>query len=178
MTERSDWPERRDEFRLRSDWLTVQEVVDAVKSRACGAVSVFIGTTREDLVEGRKVIGLQYEAYEAMVQSELSKLSQEIRGAWPEVRHICVHHRLGWVGTGEDSVMAAISSPHRRHSEEAIQFLITQLKAKVPIWKKEVYENSESSWKENVECSWSQKHKNQDQDQDRDRDLNQDQTQS
>lgn len=159
MEQRSDWTQCRDQFRLRSDWLSVQEVVDATSDLLCGAVSVFIGTTREDLIEDRKVIGLEYEAYEAMVQSELSKLSAVIRARWPQVRHICVHHRLGWVAVGEASVVVAISAPHRRDSEEAIQFCVTQLKASIPIWKKEVYENSESSWKENSECSWSQKNR-------------------
>lgn len=44
---------------------------------------------------GRKVIGLEYEAYESMVQSEFSKLCEDIRALWPSVTCICVHHRLG-----------------------------------------------------------------------------------
>lgn len=165
MTEQTDWPERRDEFRLRSDSLSLQEVVDAVKSPTCGAISVFIGTTREDVLEGKKVIGLEYEAYETMVQSELCKLSHTIRERWPHVEHICVHHRLGWVAVGEASVAVAIAAPHRRDSEEAVQFCVTRLKASVPIWKKEVYEDSGYRWNENAECCWSQKQKGLDQDQ-------------
>ncbi|CAL9682008.1 unnamed protein product [Knipowitschia caucasica] len=156
--EPTDWPERKDIFQLCSDSLSIQEVIDATKSPKCGAVSVFLGTTREDELGGRKVIGLEYEAYDAMVQSELSKLSRVIRGRWPQVQHICVHHRLGWVAVGEASVAVAISAPHRRDSEEAIQFCVTQLKARVPIWKKEVYDDNQSQWNENFECSWSQKH--------------------
>lgn len=141
-------------FKLSHDRLSVQEVVDAVGSASCGAVSLFIGTTREDDVDGQKVIGLEYEAYEGMVQSELAKLCADIRAKWPNIVHICVHHRLGWVEVGEASIVIAISSPHRRDSQEAIQFCVTQLKATVPIWKKEVYNTQESSWKENAECPW------------------------
>lgn len=54
------------------------------------------GTTRGDELEGGKVIGLQYEAYEPMVQSEFTKLCADIRERWPSVKHICVRHRLGW----------------------------------------------------------------------------------
>lgn len=158
MTEHSNWPQRRDEFRLRSDSLSLQEVINVVQSSTCGAISVFIGTTREDELEGRKVIGLEYEAYESMVQSELSKLSHVIRQRWPHIEHICLHHRLGWVAVGEASVAVAISAPHRRDSEEAVQFCITRLKATVPIWKKEVFEDSRYRWNENAECSWSRKH--------------------
>ncbi|XP_055015924.1 molybdopterin synthase catalytic subunit isoform X2 [Boleophthalmus pectinirostris] len=95
-----------------------------------------------------------------MVQSELSKLSRVIRERWPHVVHICVHHRLGWVAVGEASVVVAISAPHRRDSEDAVQFCVTQLKALVPIWKKEVYDDGQMKWNENAECSWSQKHQN------------------
>lgn len=158
MTEGSDWRRGRDEFRLRSDSLSIQEVVEAVKSPTCGAVSLFIGTTREDQLQGRKVIGLNYEAYEAMVQSELSKLSRDVRERWSHVTHICVHHRLGWVAVGEVSVAVAISAPHRGDSEEAVQFMVTRLKASVPIWKKEVFEDDSCRWKENTECSWSRNH--------------------
>ncbi|CAJ1069861.1 molybdopterin synthase catalytic subunit [Xyrichtys novacula] len=152
MTEKE---ELRDVFRLSPDWLSVQEVLEAVSSPTCGAVSLFIGTTREDLVDGRKVIGLEYEAYEPMVQSEFRKLCDDIRARWPSVKHVCVYHRLGWVGVGQASVIMAISSPHRLDGQQAIQHAVTQLKATIPIWKKEVYDTQDSSWKQNVECSWS-----------------------
>lgn len=147
--------ERRDVFKLSRDGLSVQEVVDAVSSPSCGAISVFIGTTREDQVDGRKVVGLEYEAYELMAQSEFTKLCADIRARWPTVTHICVHHRLGWVEVGQASVAMAISSPHRQDGQQAIQHCINQLKANIPIWKKEVYDSQDSSWKENAECSWS-----------------------
>ncbi|RVE66208.1 hypothetical protein OJAV_G00124730 [Oryzias javanicus] len=144
-----------DVCRLSRDPLVLQDVVDAVSSRSCGAVSVFLGLTREDEVGGRRVVGLHYEAYESMVQSEFRKLCADLRGRWPAVRHICVHHRLGWVKVGEASVAMAISSPHRHDGQQAVQHCISQLKARVPIWKKEVYNNQEESWKENPECPWS-----------------------
>ncbi|XP_037547757.1 molybdopterin synthase catalytic subunit isoform X1 [Nematolebias whitei] len=147
--------DHRDVIKLSCDWLSVQEVVDFVSSSSCGAISVFIGTTREDQVDGRKVIGLEYEAYESMVQSEFSKLCEDIRTRWPSVTCVCVHHRLGWVKVGEASIVVAISSPHRHDGQLAIQHCVSQLKATIPIWKKEVYDTQEASWKENSECSWS-----------------------
>uniref|UniRef100_UPI0037E960C3 molybdopterin synthase catalytic subunit n=1 Tax=Semicossyphus pulcher TaxID=241346 RepID=UPI0037E960C3 len=147
--------EKRDVFKLSHDWLSVQEVVDAVSSPTCGAVSLFIGMTRDDKVDGRKVIGLEYEAYELMAQSEFRKLCDDIRAHWPSVKHICIHHRLGWVEVGQASVVMAISSPHRHNGQQAIQHGINQLKANVPIWKKEVYDTQDSSWKQNVECAWA-----------------------
>ncbi|KAM9306845.1 molybdopterin synthase catalytic subunit isoform 2-T3 [Pholidichthys leucotaenia] len=115
------------------------------------------GTTREDEHDGRKVVGLEYEAYEPMAHSEFTKLCADIRACWPSVTHICVHHRLGWVEVGEASVAMAISSPHRHDGQQAIQHCISQLKANLPIWKKEVYDTQEVTWKENAECLWSAK---------------------
>uniref|UniRef100_A0A673AWN5 Molybdopterin synthase catalytic subunit n=1 Tax=Sphaeramia orbicularis TaxID=375764 RepID=A0A673AWN5_9TELE len=113
-----------------------------------------------------------------MVQSELAKLSANVRARWPTsstcvsttdwgetvTSDLCAHLALclhspltsdpRWVEVGEASVVIAISSPHRRDGQEAIQFYVTQLKAAVPIWKKEVYDTQESSWKENAECPW------------------------
>lgn len=54
-----------------------------------------VGTTREDEVNGRKVVGLEYEAYKLMAQTEFVKVCADIREYWPAVVHICVHHRLG-----------------------------------------------------------------------------------
>ncbi|XP_041667260.1 molybdopterin synthase catalytic subunit [Cheilinus undulatus] len=147
--------DKKDVFKLSRDWLSVQEVVDAVTSPACGAVSLFIGTTREDQVDGRKVIGLEYEAYEPMAQSEFRKLCDDVRARWPSVKHVCVYHRLGWVEVGQASIVMAISSPHRHDGQQAMQHAMTELKAKLPVWKKEVYNTQDSSWKQNVECSWS-----------------------
>ncbi|XP_075993484.1 molybdopterin synthase catalytic subunit isoform X1 [Genypterus blacodes] len=148
--------ECRDVVKLSPDRLSLQEVVDSVSSTSCGAISVFIGTTRGDVLEDRKVIGLEYEAYEPMVQSELSILCADIRARWPSVTHISVHHRLGWVALGEASVVIAISSPHRHDGQQAVQFCINKLKASAPIWKKEVYDTKDVTWKENAECPWAQ----------------------
>ncbi|XP_044031017.1 molybdopterin synthase catalytic subunit-like [Siniperca chuatsi] len=66
---------------------------------------------------------------------------------------------LRWVEVGQASVAMAISSPHRHDGQQAIQHCIHQLKANIPIWKKEVYDTQDSSWKENAECSWAARNK-------------------
>ncbi|XP_051906897.1 molybdopterin synthase catalytic subunit [Hippocampus zosterae] len=152
----------RDIFKLSHHQLSVEDVAAAVGSASCGAISLFIGTTREDQSENGKVIGLEYEAYEPMVQSELAKLCHRLRARWPDLAHICVHHRLGWVRVGEASVVAAVSSPHRHEGQRALACLLDGLKANVPVWKKEVYEDRKASWKENAECTWASCHGNHD----------------
>ncbi|XP_023678846.1 molybdopterin synthase catalytic subunit [Paramormyrops kingsleyae] len=143
----------QDLIKLTHDKLSADAVSDAVLCPSCGAVSMFIGTTRNSF-EGKKVIQLEYEAYVSMAESELKKIFKSIREKWSTVQHICVHHRLGVVPVSEASVIIGISSPHRTESLEAVQYCINALKSTVPIWKKEIYEMEDFSWKENKECVW------------------------
>ncbi|CAL8384466.1 unnamed protein product [Gadus morhua 'NCC'] len=125
----------RDLIGLSSEPLSIERVYSSAVSPSCGAVALFIGTTREHF-EGRRVIRLEYEAYEPMVKSELSAVCRDIRSRWPMVKHICIQHRLGLVPVAEASVAIAISSPHRCEAQEAVGYCINALKASAPIWKK------------------------------------------
>ena len=138
---------------IKDTELSVEEATKMVMSPSSGAVSVFIGTTRDNF-DGKKVVRLEYEAYTPMAEKELRKICTAVRERWA-VEHISVLHRLGLVPVTEASVIIAISSPHRRESLEAVHFAIDSLKATVPIWKKEVYEGDETLWKENKECAWN-----------------------
>lgn len=143
----------KDIIRFTAEKLSVGEVSQLVVSPLCGAVSLFVGTTRNHF-EGKKVISLEYEAYVPMAENEIRKICSDIRQKWP-VRHIAVFHRLGLVPVSEASTVIAVSSAHRAASLEAVSYAIDSLKAKVPIWKKEIYEESTSSWKRNKECFWA-----------------------
>ncbi|XP_047618836.1 molybdopterin synthase catalytic subunit isoform X2 [Phacochoerus africanus] len=142
----------KDIIKFTSEKLSIDEASQLVISPVCGAVSLFVGTTRNNF-EGKKVISLEYEAYLPMAENEVRKICSDIRQKWP-VRHIAVFHRLGLVPVSEASIIIAVSSAHRAASLEAVSYAIDNLKAKVPIWKKEMYEESPSSWKRNKECFW------------------------
>ncbi|XP_020932207.1 molybdenum cofactor synthesis 2 isoform X1 [Sus scrofa] len=143
----------KDIIKFTSEKLSIDEASQLVISPVCGAVSLFVGTTRNNF-EGKKVISLEYEAYLPMAENEVRKICSDIRQKWP-VRHIAVFHRLGLVPVSEASIIIAVSSAHRAASLEAVSYAIDNLKAKVPIWKKEMYEESPSSWKRNKECFWA-----------------------
>jgi molybdopterin synthase catalytic subunit len=113
----------------------------AVADPAAGAICTFVGTTRENNV-GRKVLRLEYEAYEAMALSEIRKLTEEAGRRW-EITRIAITHRVGVVEIGETSVAIAVSAPHRAEAFEACRFAIDRLKEIVPIWKKEHFEGGE-----------------------------------
>jgi len=138
--------------KISADVLSVDEATSLVSCSTAGAISVFIGTTR-DSFEGKSVIRLEYETYEPMAVKEMNKICETVRDKWT-VRHICMMHRVGLVPVREASVIIAISSSHRNDSLQAVQFAIDALKTSVPIWKKEVYADGQCSWKENSECDW------------------------
>lgn len=122
--------------------------INYVSAPQAGAIATFSGTTR-DTFDGKKVVELRYEAYVPMAIRRINSICSSARSSW-NLHAIAVAHRLGPVPVGETSVFIAVSSVHRVDSLEACKFLIDELKASVPIWKKEVYENGEV-WKENSE---------------------------
>ncbi|HEX7013865.1 MAG TPA: molybdenum cofactor biosynthesis protein MoaE [Cyclobacteriaceae bacterium] len=121
--------------------IDVQKVIDTATSLGAGAVNVFIGTVR-NTAHGKNVVWLEYEAYESMAVAEIRKIIDEASHRWPLLGW-AVSHRVGTLKPAEVSVVVAVSAPHRRESFEACQFIIDSLKSKVPIWKKEVFEDGE-----------------------------------
>ncbi|KAI9145812.1 Molybdopterin biosynthesis MoaE [Paraphysoderma sedebokerense] len=131
--------------------LEFKKIFDQVRDDKAGAISTFSGTTRNNF-NGKKVLTLHYESYVPMAKQQLQILVTETRRKYPSILNIAVSHRIGLVPVGKDSVIIAVSSPHRKEGLEAVNYLIDELKRRVPIWKKEMYEDGESSWKENGEC--------------------------
>ncbi|EAW54875.1 molybdenum cofactor synthesis 2, isoform CRA_b [Homo sapiens] len=84
----------KDVINFTAEKLSVDEVSQLVISPLCGAISLFVGTTRNNF-EGKKVISLEYEAYLPMAENEVRKICSDIRQKWP-VKHIAVFHRLGY----------------------------------------------------------------------------------
>uniref|UniRef100_A0A383VWQ1 Molybdopterin synthase catalytic subunit n=1 Tax=Tetradesmus obliquus TaxID=3088 RepID=A0A383VWQ1_TETOB len=119
-----------------------------VTDPAAGAISSFIGTTRNNF-QGKAVLRLEYEAYVPMAVAKLKELCQQLHSKW-DVTHVAMAHRTGVVEVCEASVIIAVSSAHRKASLEATHWAIDELKATVPIWKKEFFQDG-SMWKENEE---------------------------
>ncbi len=115
----------------------------------CGAVVLFSGTVR-DHAEGRDGVShLEYEAYDEMVVPKLDEIVAETRARWPDVGRIALVHRVGRLGLGESSVVAAVSAPHRPEAFAAARFAIDALKVSVPVWKREVW-SAGSDWGTNA----------------------------
>lgn len=128
--------------------IDVAKYMNFVSAPQAGAIATFSGTTR-DTFDGKTVVELIYEAYTPMAIRCIKSVCSSARESW-NLHSIAVAHRLGTVPVGGTSVFIAVSSVHRADALEACRYLIDEIKATVPIWKKEVYSNGEV-WKENTE---------------------------
>ncbi len=122
--------------------LEVNAALEAVQDGSAGAVDIFIGTVRNKTQE-RAVTRLEYEAYDSMAVKEMEKLAQETAEKWP-VAGIAIHHRKGTLYIGDIAVIIAVSTAHRQEAFEACKYTIDTLKQRVPIWKKEIFEDGVS----------------------------------
>ena len=121
--------------------IDIQNVILAAESTDAGAVNVFIGTVRSKTAD-KKVIRLEYEAYEPMAILEIQKIVALAKDKW-QLKGCSISHRVGTLSIGEVAVVVAVSAAHRKESFEACQFIIDTLKQNVPIWKKEIFEGGE-----------------------------------
>lgn len=121
--------------------LDLAAAVAEVADEQAGAIATFVGTTRVES-RGRTVLHLEYEAYEGMAEQVMAELAASLQARYSLCR-VAIHHRVGRVGIGEQSVVIAVSAPHRHDALAACRDAIDTLKETVPLWKKEVYEGGE-----------------------------------
>ncbi len=122
-------------FEIRETPLSLDECFAAVLRPEIGGVALFVGTVRNHN-QGQGVVLLEYQAYAAMAQKELSVIALEIEQELPGTILACLH-RVGSLAVGDIAVICAASAPHRGEAFTACRELIDRLKARVPIWKRE-----------------------------------------
>lgn len=118
--------------------IDIAEVIKDATGDECGAISVFIGTVRNNK-DGKRVKGIFYDAYKKMADKNLKKIAEEIEERW-KTKRISIVHRIGKLKVGEVSVVIAIGTPHRKEAFEACRYAIERIKEYLPIWKQEFYE--------------------------------------
>lgn len=121
-------------------------LVARVADAARGGTVLFLGSVRRGTEDG-PVSGIDYSAYEEMVRTQLERILTDAAARWPEAR-IAVQHRIGHVPTGEPSVAVAAAAPHRADAFDACRQVIEELKRRVPIWKKERFDDGSTEWRE------------------------------
>jgi molybdopterin synthase catalytic subunit len=124
---------------LTDNPLDVQACIDAARAASCGAMTVFLGLVR-NATEGKPVNHLEYEAYQSMALKTMHEIMQTVQERWQGAR-IAMQHRTGTLAVGDIAVVIAVATPHRQAAFEACKYAIDTLKQRVPIWKKEFFED-------------------------------------
>src|SRR3972149_2348275 len=125
-------------FKIVKEEINLNEIIQFVSDPKAGAITTFLGVTRGES-ENRKVLYLDYDAYEEMAIKKMEEISNEIKEKWKALK-IAIVHRIGRLKVGEASVGIAISTPHRKEGFEACKYAIDRIKEIAPIWKKEAWE--------------------------------------
>lgn len=116
--------------------------LEQFRSESSGAEVVFNGIVRTPN-KGSDVLYLEFEAYEALFHNEMKRIAETLESQF-QINTIVLHHRIGRVLPGELAVVAVVYSQHRKDAFDACEALMNELKATVPIWKKEF--NSDGSF--------------------------------
>ena len=131
---------------LTRDPIPVERMLAGSTRPDCGAIALFLGTTR-DHHEGRRVTRLTYEAYEPMALAALEALERATLARF-DVSACRIVHRLGEVPLAEPSVAVTVTAAHRGPAFDACRWAMDELKRTVPIWKKESYAGGGEGWVE------------------------------
>ncbi len=132
--------------RLVDGEIDVADLAREMADPASGALLIFLGRPR-DRSGGRAVRRLTYEAYRPMAEAALERIAGELEAAAEGLR-VRIVHRLGAVEIGEPSVAIAVSSPHRDAAYRTSREALERLKREVPVWKREIYDDGGSAWRE------------------------------
>lgn len=122
-------------------------IMNLVRSPKAGAIVLFAGTTR-DSFNSKPVKQLEYSAYPALALTSMLKLAKDVK-AKHELTGIALVHRLGVVPIGEESILIAVSSPHRQASWRAGEEALEICKERVEVWKLEEFEEGGGVWRAN-----------------------------
>lgn len=118
------------------------------KKTNIGGHSIFLGQVRADEIDGKKVAAIDYTSYEEMALEKMYLIREDI---FAKYNLTCMHvyHSLGKIAAGEICLFVFTSSPHRKAAIDACEETVERLKAELPIWGKEIFEDETYQWKEN-----------------------------
>jgi len=132
---------------ISSDFIANSIAKHQVKTNI-GAHNIFLGQVRADEIDNKTVAAIEYTAYEDMANAKF----HEIREATFEKFNLtCMHiyHSLGTVKAGEICLFVFVSSPRRKEVFKALEYVVEEIKAHVPVFGKEIFEDETHQWKVN-----------------------------
>ncbi len=113
-----------------------------------GAHDIFLGQVRADIINNKPIKAIEYSAYEDMANREFHNIRES---AFNQFDLTCMHiyHSKGIVKAGEICLFVFTSSAHRKEAMDACRFVVEEIKAKVPVFGKEMFEDDTHQWKVN-----------------------------
>ena len=113
-----------------------------------GGHSIFLGQVRADMINGKKVSSIEYTTYEELALEKMHCIREEIFAKY-DLTCMHVYHSLGRVAAGEISLFVFTSSEHRKAAIAACNETVEKIKAELPVWGKEIFDDETYHWKEN-----------------------------
>ena len=114
-----------------------------------GGHSIFLGQVRADDLNGKKVNAITYTTHEEMALEKMMEIREDIFAKYP-LTCMHVYHSLGIVNAGEICLFVFTSSAHRKPAIDACSECVERIKAELPIWGKEIFDDNEYQWKVNA----------------------------
>ena len=140
-------------FELTEQQIDIESLRRRLASAESGALVSFEGRVRRTSA-GKSVEYLEYEACAELAQKEAEAVLSEARRLFAIIDLYCVH-RVGTLAVGDPAIWIGVTAPHRAEAFSACRYVIDQIKARLPIWKKEHYSDGTSLW---VNCGESSSH--------------------
>lgn len=113
-----------------------------------GGHSIFMGQVRKDEIDGKFVTAIDYTTFQELALTKMHEIREEIFKSYP-LNCMHVYHSLGKIKCGEICLFVFTSSAHRKPAIDACEELVERIKAELPIWGKEIFEDNTHQWKEN-----------------------------
>jgi molybdopterin synthase catalytic subunit len=115
---------------------------------AIGAHDIFLGQVRADEIDGKKVVAIEFSAQVEMASMIAHEIREDVFRKYP-IHCMHIYHSIGKVKAGEICIFVFVSAGHRKAVFEAIPYLVNELKARLPIFGKEIFEDHTHQWKVN-----------------------------
>ena len=132
--------------------ITPSFIAESIKKHSSktniGGHSIFLGQVRTDIIESKTVTAIEYTAFEEMAIEKIHVIREAIFEKYP-LSCMHIYHSLGKVVPGEICLFVFTSSVHRKASIDACEETVERIKAELPIWGKEIFDNETYQWKEN-----------------------------
>ena len=118
-------------------------LINSARRDTCGAVASFVGVVRNH-DGGESVDAIEYSSHPSS-QQILRDIVMEFKDR-PGVHCIVAWHRVGRLGIGEDAMVVAVAAEHRAQAFRAVEAIVEDVKAKLPIWKKQELTDGSHNW--------------------------------